>query len=275
MNEKQFSVGVFVDVANIAMNGGYGMRYDVLRDFACHDNGVVVRLNAYVAYDRARASLDPLYAEKTNSFYSVLRDLGYKVIVKDVRRFVDDEGNTVLKANSDLDMAVDALLQSERLDRVLLITGDGDFIQVVRALQNKGRRVEMIAFDNVSLDLRREVDVFMSGYLIPNLLPFKNQQGKWGEVGSQVRGYCYDYRTDRGFGFMRFLQRFGENLWITDTRRTESPYGTAYFHISNLNNNVHDQLPSRNIFFEFDLEKATRGEGMEAKNITVCTELSG
>jgi hypothetical protein len=30
-------VGVYVDVENIARNGGRGMRFDVLRDYACRD----------------------------------------------------------------------------------------------------------------------------------------------------------------------------------------------------------------------------------------------
>jgi len=56
--------------------------------------------------------------------------VGYKVIEKRVKWFVDEAGNRYGKANADLDMAVDVLLQSENLDRVLLITGDGDFVQV-------------------------------------------------------------------------------------------------------------------------------------------------
>jgi hypothetical protein len=31
-------VGVYVDVANIAYNGGFGMRYEVLREFAMRNN---------------------------------------------------------------------------------------------------------------------------------------------------------------------------------------------------------------------------------------------
>ena len=55
--------------------------------------------------------------------------------------------------------------------RVVLITGDGDFVQVVRALQNMGCRVELVAFQNVSYDLRCEADLFIPGFLIPGLLP--------------------------------------------------------------------------------------------------------
>lgn len=32
---SQLKVGVYIDVANLAMNGGFGMRYEVLREFAC------------------------------------------------------------------------------------------------------------------------------------------------------------------------------------------------------------------------------------------------
>jgi hypothetical protein len=107
------------------------------------------------------------YREKARSYQSALREIGYKVIEKRVKWFEDEAGNRYGKANADLDMAVDVLLQSENLDRVLLVTGDGDFVQVVRALQNKGCRVEVLAFDNISEELRREADMFVSGYLVP------------------------------------------------------------------------------------------------------------
>ncbi len=164
-------VGVYIDVANLTRNGGYGMRYEVLREFACRGNAEPVRLNAYVSYDADRAETDLAYREAQQGFYSLLRDFGYKVIQKNVKWYVDENGTRFGKANADLDLAVDALLQSENIDRVLLATGDGDFVQVVRALQNRGCRVEVVAFENVSADLRREADLFMAGYLIPNLLP--------------------------------------------------------------------------------------------------------
>ena len=135
---SQVKVGVYVDAANIYRNGGSRMQYDVLREFACRDMGEPVRLNAYVTHDTERAQWDVDYRVGAFRFHSALRDLGYKVIIKRVRWYEDETGNRYAKANSDLDLAVDALLQSENLDRVLIATGDGDFVQVVRALQNKG-----------------------------------------------------------------------------------------------------------------------------------------
>ncbi|MCS7087579.1 MAG: NYN domain-containing protein [Thermoflexales bacterium] len=271
-------VGVYVDSSNIAMNGGYGMQYDVLREFACRDGAEAVRLHAYVAYDAERAKEDPAYAEGQQNFHASLRDFGFKVIQKLVKRFTDpNTGEQVTKSNSDLDMAVDMLLHADRLDRIVLVTGDGDFVRVVRALQERGCRVELVAFDNVSSELRREVDLFVSGYLIPNLLPVKTllrNAPAWGDMGSRVRGVCYYHRQPEGYGFMRFLKRIDNNLWISDTRRPESPYDTAYFHDSYFADPVDpSELPNRDIIFEFDLYKSMRGEGWEARNIKVVTRL--
>lgn len=265
--EKSQKVGIYVDVANINRNGGYGMRFDILRDFACRENGEPIRLNAYVAHDEERTKTDRDYKERTLNFYSALRDFGFKVIEKIVIWYVDEGGSRYGKANADLDMAVDALLQSENLDRVLLATGDGDFVQVVRALQNRGCRVEAVAFQNVSSQLKREADLFISGYLIPNLLPIEGLDGKkWGEVGGKARGVCYSYNHAKNYGFVRFLERIGPGLWVTDTRREDSPYKTAFAHESNFDPSTDiSQLPNREHIFEFEIAKGEKG--IQATNI--------
>jgi uncharacterized LabA/DUF88 family protein len=277
MGNTTTRVGVYVDVANINRNGGYGMGYEVLREFACRDDAEALRLNAYVSYDAEKARRDSYYFHRTNSFYSVLRDFGYKVIQKEVKWFVDEDGNRVAKANADLDLAVDALLQSENLDRVLLVTGDGDFVQVVRALQNRGCRVEVVAFRNVSSELRREADLFMSGYLIPNLLPIEkdDDENLWGGIDHRVRGICYYHKAD--FGFMRFLKRIDGNLWMTDAKHPDSPYGTAWFHDSSLpvgsNGPVAQDLPSRKYVFEFKLVRAEQDKGLRAVDVQIVAEM--
>ena len=265
---KSQKIGLYIDVANINRNGGYGMRYDILRDFSCRDSGEPIRLNAYVVFDEERARSDRDYRERAFNFHSTLRDYGYKVIEKIVMWYTDEEGKRYAKANADLDMAVDALLQSENLEKVIMATGDGDFVQVVRALQNKGCRVEAVAFQNVSSNLKREVDQFMSGYLIPNLLPIEGADVKkpWGEVGSRVRGICYTYNQTKKFGFMRYIASIAPGLWITDTRKPESPYGTAFAHETSFDSSVDlNQLPSRDLIFEFDLVKGEKG--MQASKV--------
>jgi len=273
---SQVKVGIFVDVAYMYRNGGRGLRYDVLREFAGRDQAELLRMNAYVSFDAERAQEDEEYRDGVHKFYSTLRDYGFKVIKKLVKWYEDDNGNRYGKANADLDLGVDALLQADNLDRVLIATGDGDFIQVVRALQNKGCRVETVALDNVSTELRYEVDMFMSGYLIPNLIPTKggNSGPLWGELGSRVRGTCYWYNREQGFGFMRFMDKIAPGLWLTDTRHPLSPYKTVYFHDSNLAENIPtSQLPSREFIFEFELGKSIRQEGWQALDIEIVSRL--
>lgn len=273
-NRSSTKVGVYVDVANLARNGGYGMRYDVLREFACRGNAEPVRLNTYVSFDADRAQQDAPYRDGQYGFYSLLRDFGYKVIQKNVKWYTDENGNRFGKANADLDLAVDALLQSENIDRVLLATGDGDFVQVVRALQNMGCRVEIVAFDNVSAALRREADMFISGYLIPDFLPTSSSRNgaQWGEIGSQVRGVCYSH-TGKGYGFLRFMKTIASEIWKTDSRQEDSPYESVFFHDSHLPEEVHfSELPSRNLIFEFRLTEAEgRESGMQATNMQLVS----
>jgi hypothetical protein len=96
----------------------------------------------------------------------------------------------------------------------------------------------------------------------------------WGEIGSRVRGVCYYHRDVEGYGFMRFLDRIDSDLWISDTRRPDSPYKTAYFHDTYLvDKPEQDEIPNRDIIFEFDLNKSLRNDGLEAKNIKIVARL--
>jgi uncharacterized LabA/DUF88 family protein len=254
-------VGVYVDSMNIMRSGGYGMRYEVIRRLAGFNSDEAARLNAYVAIDEERAVSDPAY-KNTLNFILTLRDLGFKVVEKPIRWYTDDSGRTYGKANLDMEMALDIISQAEKLDLIYLFTGDGDFVSVVTKVQNKGCRVELVAFANVSSRLRREVDLFIPGYLIPGLLPTATRIAgapNWGEVGSRVRGICTAYFLDRSYGFLRFLQTYGK-LWITDTRQEESPYASVFFLEKDLPGGVHPEyLPSRDYIVEFTLGEGEKG----------------
>jgi len=254
-------IGLYVDVANLSANGGYGMRYDVLRDFAARGSGEPIRLNAYVVYDARRAQTDREYRNAQESFFSALRGFGYKVIVKEFKWYRDEAGGEYAKANADLVMAVDALLQSENLDRVLLATGDGDFVEVVRALQNRGCRVEVVAFESIALALKREADMFMSGFLIPGVLPLPSQdsQKRWGDEGSRVRGVCYNFFHDKKYGFMRYVREIGAGVCNTDTRHQDSSWGSAFVLKTEFRDFDVGRLPDVEEVFEFTLAKSEKG----------------
>jgi uncharacterized LabA/DUF88 family protein len=269
LTQKAFiKVGVYVDATYAYKNGGSKMQYGILRQFATRDGSEIIRLNAYVSFDAERGKKDLYFKETVGKYHAVLRDFGYKVIIKEVKWFRDDNGELYGKANADLDLAIDMLLQSEKLDKVVLVTGDGDFTQVVKAVQNRGVRVEVIAFDNVSSELRNEADTFLSGFLIPDLVPIASdpKAPQWGQIGSRVRGTCCSRKDD--FGFMRFMERISPEICLSDAKNPDSPYKDVYFHESQLPKTINYPLPSYNHVFEFELARPPRKEdAYEAKNI--------
>ncbi len=263
---NSLKIGVFVDAENIKLNGGFQMRYDVLRRFASRDGGSLLRLNTYLAFDRERAGTDSEYQRKSYAYQQTVREFGWKVTIKEVKRYTDEDGNVTTKANADLDLAVDAMLQAENLDKVLLVTGDGDFLQLVNALQNRGCRVELLAFRHISGDLQRQVDAFYSGYVIPDLLPISYEpRNQWGEIGSCVRGVCAKWFPDKGYGFLRFVKTIGPHFWVTDARAEDSPYQTIFCHARELAEGISaDDLLNRDNVFEFYLKDSDQKEGEAA-----------
>lgn len=252
--------GVFVDAVNVTMNGGYGLRYDILRKFACRDGSIPQRMNVYLAYDERRAKEEQEYKRKTARFSEVLRDFEYKVIESPVQYYSNPEtGETITKSTVAMDMAVDMVKQAQNLDKIIVLTGNGSYVSVVRAVQQEGTRVELVGFDNVSPQLKKESDLYISGYLIPGMLPIDSPY-EWGKVGSRVRGVCYDFSHEDGYGFMRYLEEIDDNLWVTDSRFNRSPYSTVFSHISQFEENFDTSyLPSRELIFEFDLVENEKG----------------
>ncbi len=244
--------GIYIDAENIRLCGGYGMRYDVLAELANAGNSTLLRANSYVVEDRRRTEEDADYRQKLYRYHDILRQYGFKLIKKYVKQFKDADGVITTKANADMDLAIDAILQARNLDRIILLTGDGDFVRLVIALQNRGCRVEVIGFHNVSTELREAADLYISGFLIPRLLPISaTDDDKW------HRGTPINYNPAKGFGFMRYHRMTEEGL------ATE----TVFFHRSKAESDIEPQLFSHPMqIFEFKIT-AQNGNRPEAVDI--------
>ena len=185
--------GIFVDAENIMRCGGWGMRYDVLKQFVAAQGAQVVRANAYMAIDVEREARDPEYASKKEAYRQSLRSCGFRLSLKKVKRFRNGDGELVLKANADIELSIDALSQARNLDYVLLLSGDGDFTRLVGALQDQGTRVDVLAFHHVSGELREVADNYCSGFLVPGLVPVDE---------GRTRGYLHMVNEDKYFGWL-------------------------------------------------------------------------
>jgi len=87
-----------------------------------------------------------------NFFNSLIR-AGYELKTKELQIFKDG----MKKGDWDVGISIDAIKLAEKLDVIVLVSGDGDFEPLVRYLQyNKGVRVEIMAFKKSSSHLLLE-----------------------------------------------------------------------------------------------------------------------
>ncbi len=67
-----------------------------------------------------------------------------------------------MKANFDIELAIDILTMSDRLDVVVLMSGDGDFRRLVEMISSRGVRVEVVAFsETASSELKSAADLYV------------------------------------------------------------------------------------------------------------------
>ncbi|WP_407166019.1 NYN domain-containing protein [Bradyrhizobium sp. ORS 111] len=114
--------------------------------------------------------------------YSTVRPLldwldynGYTVVTKPAKEYVDACGHRKVKGNIDVELAVDAMELAERVDQIILFSGDGDFRRLVEAVQRRGARVTVISTlaghsPIIADELRRQADEFVD--LVELMLKF-------------------------------------------------------------------------------------------------------
>jgi uncharacterized LabA/DUF88 family protein len=152
IKHKEQRVGVFIDTQNLyhSARNLYKARVNfgaVLKDAVAGRK--LVRAVAYVITTEA--------GDEKN-FFEALEKLGIETKTKDLQIFAGGSK----KADWDVGLAVDAIKMSPRLDSVVIVSGDGDFIPLVEYLQTIGVQVEVVSFGkSTSGKLREVVDDFV------------------------------------------------------------------------------------------------------------------
>lgn len=137
IKHREQRVGVFVDVANMyhSAKNLYSAKVnfkEVLREAVA--NRHLIRAIAYVIRSES---------EEEKGFFGALDSQGFEVKAKDLQVFAGG----AKKADWDVGIAVDAIKLADRLDSIILVSGDGDYVPLVTYLkENKGCQVEVIAF---------------------------------------------------------------------------------------------------------------------------------
>lgn len=145
-------VGVFVDVQNMYYSArnlfqkkvNFG---EILKEAV--NNRQLVRAIAYVI----KAEV-----EQEKSFFEALSKQGFEVRSKDLQTFAGGSK----KGDWDVGLAMDVLKIGSKIDVVVLVSGDGDYVDLIRYVKEViGARFEVIAFgETVSGRLLEEAHQF-------------------------------------------------------------------------------------------------------------------
>lgn len=153
IKHKEQRIGVLVDVANMyhSAKNLFNKKVNFKEILNTAVSGrKLIRATAYVVRTES--------GEETN-FFDALHQQGFEVKMKDLQIFAGGSK----KADWDVGIAIDAIKLSEKLDVIVLVSGDGDYLPLMSYIQNnKGCLVELIAFKKTcSSKLIEEADDFI------------------------------------------------------------------------------------------------------------------
>lgn len=153
IKHKEQRVGVFIDAQNLyhSAKNLYKRKVNfgqIVKDAVAGRR--LVRAMAYVITSEAGDE---------KGFFEALTKMGIETKTKDLQVF----SSGAKKADWDVGLAVDAITMAPKLDVVILVAGDGDFIPLVEYLQkNSGIQVEVVSFGkSSSMKLKDVADDFM------------------------------------------------------------------------------------------------------------------
>ncbi len=146
-------VAVFLDVQNLYHSAKN--LYNARVDFSKVVETAVSKRNLI----RAFAYVIRTKTGEEKSFFEALINLGIEIRVKDLQEFYGG----FKKGDWDVGLAVDAIRMSPAMDAIVLVTGDGDFVPLVEYLKNRGKHVEVLAFErSASSKLKECADEFIN-----------------------------------------------------------------------------------------------------------------
>ena len=144
---KEQRVAVFVDVQNLYYSAknlfGRKVSFSMLLKRAV-ENRKLIRAIAY--------AIKADVAEEQN-FRDALYNMGYEVKTKDLQVFFGGHK----KGDWDVGIAMDTIRMAPKVDTIVLVSGDGDFADLVVYLKGMGCRVEIMGFEKTTSSRLLEV----------------------------------------------------------------------------------------------------------------------
>jgi len=147
IKHKNQRVGIFIDAQNLyhsAKNLHHGrVNFGEVLNIALAGRQLVRALAYVITTDSG----------EEKNFFEALTKMGIETKTKDLQIF---SGGSK-KADWDVGLAVDAIKLSDKLDVVILASGDGDFVPLVEYIKMKGCQVEVVTFGKSASSKLKEV----------------------------------------------------------------------------------------------------------------------
>lgn len=152
---KRSKVAVFIDAANFEISlklSGLKSDYKKLLDWAGKDGKIVI-LRYY----------SPTFGTKgQNRFFSFIKNLGFKIITKNIKIIKQQGKKSQNKANFDVEITFDTAIRIGQFNRLILFSGDSDFVYLISELQKKGVSTIVISPQwRTAKELRKQADEFI------------------------------------------------------------------------------------------------------------------
>lgn len=152
IKQKEQRVAIFIDTQNL-----YHSAKNIYRT-KVNFGAVVKAALGDRKLVRAIAYVVTTETGEEQSFFEALEKTGIEVKTKDLQVFFGG----AKKADWDVGLAVDAIKHSQKVDAIVIASGDGDFIPMVEYIKSQGCQVEGIAFGKSSSGrLRESLDDFI------------------------------------------------------------------------------------------------------------------
>ncbi len=153
------------EVSKIFYFGGielHGFEYDYLKNYTVP----IKELEKHLKILLKKGKVNKVYREllkrhlRRTHFYQKLESFGYKLYIKPVKLYKELNGSVKKKANCDVEMAYYLMKEKDKLFRIVILSGDGDFLPVLKYLKRTGKEIIILARGSRTA---REIKQFAGG----------------------------------------------------------------------------------------------------------------
>lgn len=126
-----------------------GYQHNYLKEDTVSLRGLEESLKGYIkkegkSLDEEKLLLMSKHLQRIK-FYLKLEKFGYILFLKPVKLYHQGDGSTQRKANCDVEMAFHLMKEKDNYDKLLVLSGDGDFLPVLKHLKEMGKEIIILA----------------------------------------------------------------------------------------------------------------------------------